>query len=101
MADVFISYARVDARFVRKLHDALRAHERESWVDWDDIPPSAAWLKEVFSGIESSDTFVFVISPDSVQSPVCNLELGHAVAHNKRVVPVVARRRTSPPFRRP
>jgi TIR domain len=60
-------------------------------VDLDDIPPSAEWLKEVFSGIEGSDTIVFVISPDSVRSDVCELELRHAVAHNKRIVPIVAR----------
>jgi TIR domain len=80
VADVFVSYARVDAPFVRKLRDALHALERESWVDLDDIPPSAEWLKEVFAGIEGSDTFVFVISPDSVRSDVCNLELRHALA---------------------
>ena len=91
MADVFVSYARVDAPFVRKLRDALRARERESWVDLDDIPPSAEWLKEVLSGIEGSDTFVFVVSPDSVRSDVCELELRHAVTHNKRIVPIVAR----------
>jgi WD40 repeat protein len=91
VADVFVSYARVDAPFVRKLRDALHARERESWVDLDDIPPSAEWLKEVFAGIEGSDTFVVVISPDSVRSDVCELELRHAVAHNKRIVPIVAR----------
>jgi WD40 repeat protein len=90
MADVFVSYARVDAPFVRKLHDALRAREREAWVDLDDIPPSAEWLKEVFSGIEGSDTFVFVLSPDSVRSDVCGLELRHALGHDKRIVPIVA-----------
>src|SRR5687768_2352562 len=91
MANVFVSYARADVDFVRHLHDALLARACESWVDWDDIPPSAEWLKEVFSGIEGSDTFVFVISPDSVQSPVCKIEIAHAVAHNKRIVPAVAR----------
>jgi WD40 repeat protein len=90
MADVFVSYARVDAPFVRKLEAALRALNRDPWVDWDDIPPSAAWLQAVFSGIEGSDTFVFVTSPHSAQSRVCGLELDHAVGLNKKIIPVLA-----------
>lgn len=45
--DVFVSYSRKDAAFVRKFHDALAAARREVWVDWEDIPPSAEWLREI------------------------------------------------------
>jgi hypothetical protein len=38
MADVFISYAREDQQFVRKLQDALEEHNRDTWIDWKDIP---------------------------------------------------------------
>ena len=34
MADVFISYAREDKVFVRRLFEALEAHDRDAWVDW-------------------------------------------------------------------
>jgi len=37
MTDVFISYARKDQVFVRKLHDALVTQGRDVWVDWEDI----------------------------------------------------------------
>jgi TIR domain len=91
MADVFISYSRRDKDFVRKLHDALAGVNRDTWVDWEGIPPTAEWLKEVYSGIESANTFVFVISPDSIISQVCSEEIAHAVKHNKRLVPIVCR----------
>ncbi len=91
MADVFISYSRKDKDFVRKLHDALSKLNRESWVDWQDIPPSAEWMKEIYSAIEGADTVVIVISPDSVNSSVCNDEVAHAVEHNKRLIPIVSR----------
>lgn len=91
MTDLFISYAREDQAFVRWLHDALQARGRDVWVDWEDIPLSADWLAEVFAAIETADTFVFVISPDSVTSQVCAQELEHAVQHNKRLVPIVHR----------
>ena len=65
MSDVFISYSRRDIDFVRHLFDQLKARDREAWADWQDIPPTADWLAEIYSGIEAADTFLFVISPDS------------------------------------
>jgi len=89
MSDVFISYSRRDIDFVRPLFDQLTARDREPWADWQDIPPTADWLAEICRGIESANTFLFVISPDSVASEICILEIEHAVKHNKRLVPVV------------
>jgi len=91
VADVFISYAREDRACVKRLFDALEADGRDAWVDWEDIPPTADWLEEVYAAIEAADTFVFVISLDSVTSEVCNLEIAHAIKHNKRLVPIIRR----------
>lgn len=91
-SDVFISYSRRDIEFVRKLQAGLAAHERTSWVDWEGIPPSAKWMDTLRAAIESSQAFVFVISPHSVASEVCRAELDHAESANKRIVPVVAER---------
>ena len=91
MADVFISYSRKDKNFVQVLHRALTESKYNAWIDWQDIPPTADWWAEVEAGIESSDTFVFVISPDSVASKVCNREVDHAAANNKLIVPIVRR----------
>jgi len=89
MSDVFISYSRRDIDFVLHLFDQLVARDREPWADWQDIPPTADWLAEIYRGIEATNTFLFVISPDSVASEICTLEIEHAVKHNKRLVPVV------------
>ncbi len=89
MADVFISYAREDKRFVRKLHDALAKRGRDSWVDWNDIPLGTEWWEEVCRGIEGANTFTFVISQDSLSSHWCMEELDHAVENNKRLAPIL------------
>ncbi|MFN6497512.1 MAG: eIF2A-related protein [Nostoc sp. DedQUE01] len=91
MSDVFISYSRRDKEFVVVLQDALKAHNRDTWVDWKDIPLTADWWAEIQAGIEATNTFVFVITPDSVVSKVCNQEIDHAVKNNKRLVPIVRR----------
>ncbi|MBD1999183.1 toll/interleukin-1 receptor domain-containing protein [Leptolyngbya sp. FACHB-541] len=91
MADIFISYSRRDKEFVRTLHRALSQSQRDTWVDWEDIPVTAEWWKEIEAGIEGADTFIFVISPDSVASKICYQEVEHAAKLNKRLFPIVRR----------
>ncbi|MEM9815083.1 MAG: TIR domain-containing protein [Cyanobacteria bacterium P01_D01_bin.6] len=88
-ANVFISYSRRNKEFVQELHGALAATGREVWVDWENIPVAVDWWQEIQLGIELADTFVFVLSPDSVASKVCGQEIEEALQHNKRLVPVV------------
>lgn len=88
-ANVFISYSRRNKEFVQELHGALEATNREVWVDWENIPVAVDWWQEIQLGIELADTFVFVLSPDSVASKVCGQEIEEALKHNKRLVPVV------------
>jgi WD40 repeat protein len=90
-ASVFVSYAREDVVFARRLHDALTAQGRQVWADWHGIPPGADWDEEVARGIEAADAFVFVLGPDSVESVECGRELGRAVEHAKRLFPLLHR----------
>jgi len=87
----FVSYSRKDKAFVKNVYDALRVDDRKMWVDWEDILPSNDWLNEVQKGIENSDIFIFVLSPDSIKSEAANWEVDHAVKNGKRIVPLVCR----------
>ena len=89
MADFFISYSRSDKEFVRRLNDTLKQHERNTWVDWEGIPPSAEWLNEIYAAIDAAHAFVYVLGPESIKSEVCQKELDHAQQTNKRLIPVV------------
>ena len=91
MPDLFISYSRKDKDFVRRLDESLKSRGREAWVDWEDIRPTEDFMQAIYAAIEGADTFVFVLTPDSVASVVCGREIAHAAAHNKRMVPIVAR----------
>jgi hypothetical protein len=96
LSDVFISYSRKDKAFVLRLNDRLQAHGQEAWVDWEDIPPTADWWNEIQAGIDGANTFVFIISPNSVMSEVCYREVEYAVSAGKRFVPVLYQEVTDP-----
>src|SRR5215831_2152501 len=89
--EVFISYSRKDKEFVRRLDEELKRRDREAWVDWEGIPLGDTWEKTIYGAIESTHTFIFVLTPDSIASEVCGREIAHAAANNKRLVPIVHR----------
>lgn len=91
MAKIFVSYSRKDSESARKLVAALEELGLDVWVDWEEIAPAVDWLENIKRGIEEADAFVFLVSPDSIKSEVCNVEIGHAAANNKRIVPVMLR----------
>src|ERR1044072_409870 len=88
---VFISYSRKDQEFVGNLEKALENSERRTWIDHGEVMPAEDWHIAIYSGIEAADNFVFVLSPDSLNSKICADELSHAIKHNKRLVPPLHR----------
>ena len=87
--DVFLSYSRRDKAFSQRLCRALAAHGRQVWVDWDNIAPAEDWREAMYRGIQAARNFIFVISPHSLVSEHCQDELKHALAYNKRLIPVL------------
>jgi len=58
-------------------------------VDWEDIPKATDWLKTIYEGIDTADTFIFITSSHSLTSEICNYELQYALNNNKRIIPVI------------
>ncbi|MGB2925504.1 MAG: TIR domain-containing protein [Limnothrix sp.] len=87
--DAFISYCRRDKAFVQRLHQAFKNVDREVWIDWEGIPLSSDWRREIFLGIEAANNFVYTISAEAAASPYCDEEVEHAIKHNKRLIPIV------------
>ncbi len=90
--DVFISYRRKDAAFVKQLAAAFTTQGHDVWVDWEDIPPGVSdFTREIGLGIEGANTFIAVLSPDFLESEYCLNELQYATDLNKRIIPIVHR----------
>lgn len=89
--NVFISYSRQDSVAADRLHAALSARGFNPYLDRHDIAAGEDWKVRLGGLIDAADTMVFLISPDSIASEVCDWEINHAELRGKRILPVLAR----------
>lgn len=91
MADVFISYSHRDQPFALQLVGALVQRDYTTWFDKDDVFPAGEFREDIKAGIEEASAFIFVLSPDSLDSEECGKELTYAEACGKKLIPVLHR----------
>ncbi|HWF24548.1 MAG TPA: TIR domain-containing protein, partial [Solirubrobacteraceae bacterium] len=89
MADVFVSYSRRDSEFVRRLAESVVERGKEAWLDTEGIADGEVFPEAIKRAIEGSDAFLFVITPDAVNSAYCEQEVEYAREMQKRIVPVL------------
>ncbi|MFN2215551.1 MAG: toll/interleukin-1 receptor domain-containing protein [Anaerolineales bacterium] len=87
MSDVFISYSRKDTEFVHELLELIEARNREAWIDLTGIEYSVKWWDEICTGIDGANSFVLIISPNSMNSVFCHREIQYAMVQKKRIIP--------------
>ncbi|MBD2504182.1 TIR domain-containing protein [Anabaena azotica] len=89
--DVFVSYSRADSDFARKLNDTLQIQNKTTWFDQESIASGSEFEQEIYKGIESANNFLFIISPDSINSDQCKAQVEYANSLHKRIVTVLYR----------
>ncbi|MGB3204633.1 MAG: TIR domain-containing protein [Crinalium sp.] len=89
--DVFISYSLADSDFARKLNNTLQIQNKTTWFDQESVASGTDFEQEIYKGIESANNFLFIISPDSINSPDCKAEVEYAMSLHKRIVTVLYR----------
>lgn len=89
--DAFVSYSRVDVVVAEALRAQLRVRGMDVWLDIEEIVGGENWKARITRAIEACKAFIFLVSPDSVRSPVCAEELARAVELNKLIIPVYCR----------
>jgi TPR repeat protein len=63
----------------------------ECLIDRHDISGGEDWKRRLGNLISEADTVVFVLSPGSARSPICDWEVEEATRLNKRILPVNCR----------
>jgi len=88
--DAFISYGRADSKtYTTHLYQGLTDRGYQVWFDQNDIPLGVDYQNEIDDGLERSHNFIFILSPHSVNSPYCRLEIELALKRNKRIIPLL------------
>lgn len=85
----FISYSRINSEFAVRLAKDLKSAGYDVWLDQLDISAGARWDDEIGKALETSDTFMIVLSPESIQSQNVKDEIGYAIDAGKNILPVV------------
>lgn len=82
---IFISYSRADTEAADALLDALKARGFSVKIDRRDLPYGEKWQEQLSGFIAASDTVIFLLSPDSIQSKWCRWELDEVSRLSKRL----------------
>lgn len=85
---IFVSYARVDKPFCIQIVDTLDVHE--TWYD-QRLYAGQNWWKEILRRLDWCESFVYLLSPDSIASEYCSKEFELAQSLGKHIVPVLIR----------
>lgn len=85
---IFVSYARVDKPFCVQIVDTLDVHE--TWYD-QRLYAGQNWWKEILRRLDWCESFVYLLSPDSIASDYCRKEFELAQSLGKHIVPVLIR----------
>lgn len=88
---VFISYAHVDKPQVRDLVEILDAGGHDPWFD-HHLTVGKDWMEELLKVIRQCDAFIYVLSPQSVESDWCQWEFQQAVELGKPILPVLLKK---------
>lgn len=87
---VFISYSREASEvYVRRLYSTLMQKKVNVWFDRERIRAGQDFREEIRVGIERAGNFIYVISPQSIESQYCQEELDTAKKYNKRIIGIL------------
>jgi len=86
---IFISYSRLDLVFVKKLAKDLMDAGYEVWYDLSKIEGGDRWSQEIQDGINESEIFAIIVTPNSMASEWVEKEYHFASRRGMKIVPLV------------
>lgn len=91
---LFISYARVDQLYCIQIVETLDVHE--VWFD-HRMHAGQKWWDEILRQLSECEGFIYLLSPDSVESTYCQKEFAIAQSLGKAIFPVLIKADTPIP----
>ena len=88
---IFISYSRIDSRFVDQLEGDLKKHGLSLWIDRSNLQGGQDWVEMIQSAIKGCQILILILSPDAVNSPWVQKEYRYALEQGKIVIPIICR----------
>jgi len=86
---LFISYSRDDRAWVYEFSRALRDRaDHDVWID-QRIALAQDWWLTILQNIQAAQAFVYVMTPQAIQSIYCRAEMLYALALNKPILPII------------
>src|SRR5690606_11950309 len=82
---LFVSYARIDKPYCIQIVDTLSVHD--VWYD-QRLYAGQNWWREIMRRLEWCEGFVYLLSPESLESEYCKREFELALSMNKHIFPV-------------
>jgi len=89
MAHVFISYSSKDSDFGELCQLKLKDHGIEVWIDQGRLQAGDDWRLSIDEGIQSSDSLIVVISPNSAESSYVTYEWALALGLGVKIIPLL------------
>ena len=86
---IFLSYSRVDLEFVEDLARDLMEAGYIVWFDLSGIEGGDRWAQEIQKGINQSEIFALVVSPNSIKSEWVEKEFLFASKRGMKIVPLL------------
>lgn len=86
---IFISYARSDAAIAESMRVRLINAGFDAFLDKHDIAPGEPWRPRLGKLIARADKVVFLVSPKSIASTMCEWEIDEAERLGKPLLPIV------------
>lgn len=89
MDRIFISYSRKDIDFVRKLAGDLETAGYDVWWDITDLSGGDDWVRNIPEAIKTSQYFIVVLTPNSIESDWVRKEYTQALSLRKKIIPIM------------
>jgi len=88
--DIFVSYPHKEREWVRSFVEALERHHLKVWFDEKIIRPGESFAEKLREGLPNSNTMVYIVTPEAVNSRWALMELGGALGLKKPIIPIVS-----------